>query len=198
MRFQYVFFVFWCAIPVLVGLSQESTLQHAADPKTPATETTEGAGLLDADFNSAPTFIKSDSLLLKSQDHFIEYKGHVEVLHQDMKMTCDLLQATYKGDNTIDKLVALKNVFITKGPNIRARGEKAVYDKASETITLTENPELQQDGSVLTADQIRIFIKEDRSVAEGEVRVKLTQTEPDASSRPNAPQGRRGKGALLP
>jgi len=133
----------------------------------------EASGLLTADFGGAPTFISSDSLVLQSQARLLEYQGAVEVIHGDLNLKCDVLQVVYDENNKIEELIALKNVFITKGPNIRARGEKAVYEETEETLTLTENPELQQDGSVLTADLIRIFLAEDRSVAEGEVRVKL-------------------------
>ena len=102
------------------------------------------------------------------------------MIHTDLNLKCDLLQVIYNEDNQIEELIALKNVFITKGDTIRARGERAVYEQADESLTLTENPELQQDGSVLTADRIRIFLAEDRSVAEGEVRVKLLRKDEPA------------------
>lgn len=94
-----------------------------------------------------------------------------------MRLTCDELVAYYSEKNEIQKIVAEKNVFIEKGKEVQARSEKAVYEQATETVTLTENPEMVQNGSVLSADLIRIFLNEDRSVAEGAVRVKLLQTE---------------------
>ncbi|RMG40463.1 MAG: lipopolysaccharide transport periplasmic protein LptA [Candidatus Dadabacteria bacterium] len=126
-----------------------------------------------ADFNNEPTYIKSNSLLLKPEQRQFEYKGNVELLHGDLRLTADVLKGTYNKANEIETLTALTNVVITKGDKINAKSERADYQKSTETLTLTENPELQQNGSVLTADTIRIFLNEDRSEAEGAVRVKL-------------------------
>ncbi|MDC0358065.1 hypothetical protein OAO01_04550 [Oligoflexia bacterium] len=138
-------------------------------------EKKEEHGLLNADFDNLPTYIKSDSLILKSNARVFEYTGHVHVKQGDMVLTCDLLEGTYDENNQIKQLIAMRNVFITKGEDVRARSERAIYDAPSETITLTENPELQQKESVLTADLIRIFLREDRSTAEGAVRVKMIE-----------------------
>ena len=61
--------------------------------------------------------------------------------------------------NEIEELLATGNVTITKGEGIKARSEKAVYDKKTETLTLTNNPELTQDGSALLADKIVIYLQ---------------------------------------
>ncbi|MCB0318048.1 MAG: hypothetical protein KDD56_04775 [Bdellovibrionales bacterium] len=140
-------------------------------------------GLLGEDFGKQPTYVKSDTLTLKAEDHFFVYQGNVQVKQADMLLTADKMEGNYTEDNQIKDLTAVKNVVITKGINIRANSEKAFYDATNETVTLTENPELQQDGSVLTADKIIIFLEEDRSVAEGQVRVKLIENEEkDANS----------------
>lgn len=133
--------------------------------------------LLSADFDKLPTYIKADTLLLKSAEHIFVYNGNVEVKHGDMIITSDSLEGKYDQSNQIQQLVALKNVTITRGEDVRANGERAVYEKSTESVTLTENPELVQNGSVLSADTIKIFLKENRSVAEGEVRVKLIKKE---------------------
>ena len=114
-------------------------------------------------------------MTLFSEKHFVVYKDNVEVLHEDMRLTCDRLEVRYTEGNEIDKIFAYDNVFITRENGTRARSEKAVYDKKTDTITLTVNPEVQENGSVVTADTIRIFLQEDRSEAEGSVRVKLVE-----------------------
>ena len=129
--------------------------------------------LFSGDFNKLPTYIKSKSLNLKTDERVFVYSGDVEVKQGDMTLTCESLQGTYNENNQIEQLVAQKNVNIIKGENIRGSGSKAIFEAASQTVTLTDNPELQQNDSVLTADSIKIFLKENRSVAEGEVRVKL-------------------------
>ncbi|MCI5064295.1 hypothetical protein MRY87_01070 [bacterium] len=126
-------------------------------------------------------------MTLFSEQRKVEYRKNVEVLHEDIKMTCDRLEALYTIDNAIDKIIAYDNVFIARENGTHARSEKALYEKASEIITLTVNPEVQEKGSVVTADIIRIYLKEDRSEAEGEVRVKLVQ-QPDTAEEPTPQQ----------
>lgn len=150
--------------------SQEKSKEDSAKDKAP-----EQNALMDLDFNDQPTYIRSKSLSLKSKERVFEYQNDVQVKQGDMTITCKFLTGTYDEQNQIKELIARDNVFITKGEDIRARSEKAIYDAATETVTLTENPELQQKDSVLTADLIRIFLKEDRSTAEGQVRVKLVE-----------------------
>lgn len=153
-----------------LGKMNEQTEETGNEPKNP---------LLDTDFSKAPTFIKSKSLVLHSESRKFEYLGNVEVKQGNMLMTCDTLEGFYDESNQIQKLNAKRNVVITKGEGIRATSEKAVYLREDETLTLTESPELLQEESVLTADVVRIFLKEDRSVAEGQVRVKLVQSKDD-------------------
>lgn len=150
-----------------------------ADPKNSNQLGQAKPAILEGDFNSGPTYIKSDTLSLKSVQRQFVYNGNVEVKQGDMTLTSDTLEGSYDKDNKIEKLTALKNVVIIKGEEMRATSEKAVYEAKSETVVLTDNPELQQNGSVLTADLIRIFLKENTSTAEGAVRVKLIKKEED-------------------
>lgn len=120
-----------------------------------------------------PTFIKSDKLHLKGNSRFFVYTGNVEVKQEDLLLTCSELEGEYNENNEITSLTAKKNVVIHKGDNIRARSEHAVYRAKDDSLVLTENPEVDQQGSILTADTITIFLSENRSQAEGNVRAKL-------------------------
>ena len=122
-----------------------------------------------------PTYIKSQSLTLFNQERRFLYSGGVEVTHGDMIMTSELLEGFYDENNKVQKLIATKGVTITKAPDVRATCERAVYEAATAVVTLTENPELQQGESVLTSDVVRIFLNENRSAAEGQVRVKMVR-----------------------
>lgn len=157
-------------LPVVIVLMLLSwQLAQAAQPS----EDQKSVATLEEGFDKLPTYIKSDTLTLKSEEKLFVYSGNVEVLQGDMTLTSDILEGTYDENNKIQQLVARQNVVIIKGDGIRAHGERATYEAATETVLLTENPELQQNGSVLTADLIKIFLKENRSAAEGSVRVKL-------------------------
>lgn len=167
--------VFLCGTPV--------SLAAPTDSKTAGDD----AGLFSADFNKEQTEITSDSLTLKAKKRLFVYTGNVHVTQGDLTITSDLLEGAYDINNKIQKLVAKKNVKITKGEGIKANSEKAVYVNKTETLELTENPSIDQDGSLLTADLIRIFLKEDRSEAEGTVRVRLKDSTDPQTKQEKAP-----------
>jgi len=156
----------------LIALGMTLALLTAAAAEVPATSPDTNFGL-SPDFESLPTFITSDTLLLKSDQRIFTYSGNVIVKHGDMTLASDLLEGSYDDQNQVKQLLAKSNVVITKGADIRATSQQAVYDKATETVTLTDNPALTQKGSTLEADIVRVFLKENRSTAEGSVRVKL-------------------------
>jgi lipopolysaccharide transport protein LptA len=140
-----------------------------------------------SEMSKLPTFIKASSLVLRGNDRVFAYEGGVEVRQGDLTLTATALEGKYTEKNQIDQLTAKDNVVIVKGENIRATGERAIFENATQTITLTNNPELQQEGSVLTADTIKIFLEENRSVAEGNVRVKLVKKESSGADSPALP-----------
>lgn len=181
-----VLFLFLCLVSIVSSAHSQPTPPSAHESKASSSLTMQ----TDED---APTLIKSDSLELQAEERVFYYRGNVEVRQGDLILTSQELQGRYNENNEIETLTALRSVFITKGEGIKARGEKAVYTKASETVVLTDNPELQQEGSVLSADSITIFLLEDRSVAEGTVRVKLVNDEKSQKG----PQQVGGPAALL-
>lgn len=124
-----------------------------------------------------PTTITSDSMTLKSKEQTFVYSGNVVLKKGDFTMTSKKLEGRYNDDQGIEELRAFDDVHITKGETIKARSNKAVYDKSSETMILTDNPEITEDQSILTADIVTIYLTENRSLAEGNVRVKLIQTD---------------------
>lgn len=160
---------FVCASSV-VNAEPEATVAP-----TPVSQKLESP-LMGDDFNKLPTYIKSDTLNLKSDDRVFVYSGNVEVKHGDMTLTTDTLEGKYSQNNKVELLTAKGNVLVLKGDTLRANGEKGVYEAGTEVVTLTENPELQQNGSVLTADIIKLYLNENRSSAEGAVRVKMVKT----------------------
>ena len=159
-----------CVVIFVAALLVKSAVQAAPQPQAK-----DPASFSNFRNSDESTFIKSDSLVLHSKDRFFEYKGNVEVKNGDLTLLADRLEGRYNEHNDITDLVAFNNVHITKGENVKANGEKAVYLAASQTVTITENPEMLKEGSVLSADKITIFLNEDRSEAEGKVRVKLLQ-----------------------
>lgn len=134
-------------------------------------------------FGKLPTYIKSESLTLQAKERIFTYSGNVEIENGDLKITCDTLQGTYTEKNEISTMTAMHNIVITRGPTLRATCEKAFFDATSNSITLTENPELLQDGSILSADSIVLNIETNQSEAKGNVRVKLVKPSKDEEQK---------------
>lgn len=138
---------------------------------------------LEFDFDNQPTYIKSNQLTLYSKERRFVYTGEVEMTQGEMVLTSKKLEGFYDKNNEIQSLVATGNVVITKGEHLRGTGGRATYKKKTETIELTENPELQKKNSVLTADLITIFVQEDRSTAKGSVRVKVVDDKKESGDK---------------
>lgn len=151
-----------------------------ATPKAVPTEPPSQAPDLDAlskiqgTNSKEPTFINSDTLTLDADKRVFVYAGNVEVKQGLMTLTCAEIEGRYNEKNQIDTIDARTDVVIVK-EEIRGTAQKAFFDAKTNTVTLTENPEVQQNGSILSADVIKIFLNENRSVAEGTVRVKLVE-----------------------
>lgn len=152
-----------------------SSTQQSASGKTTVSNPL-AAATTSEEFGKLPTNITSDTLVLHSEDRVFIYKGNVVVSQGDMQLVSKVLEGTYNEQNQIEKMVAKGEVVITK-QEIKATCQKALYNAVEGTVTLTENPQLQQKDSVLTADRIKVFLAENRSEAEGNVRVTLIKPE---------------------
>lgn len=137
------------------------------------------------DFGKLPTNITSDTLTLNAKTRIFTYKGNVTVTQGDMTLLSKVVEGSYSEKNEIQKIVARGDVIITKA-EIKATSQLATYDAVAGIITLTENPQLQQGESVLIADRIKVYVRENRSQAEGNVRVTFVKKDmPDAASTSN-------------
>jgi lipopolysaccharide transport protein LptA len=157
-------------------------------PKAAETKkVTQGLGGIANDdaLKKAPTIINSKSLEVDSNNRIFYYKQAVVVKQADLTLLCDELEGHYDQNNQIEKLIAKKNVLITKGATIKASSQRAVYEAKSQIITLTQNPQLEQNGSLLSADVVKVFVAEDRSVAEGDVQVTLINSPAPAQTTPS-------------
>jgi lipopolysaccharide export system protein LptA len=131
--------------------------------------------------SNAPTIITSDTLDLDTKTRDFVYTGNVVVIQEDMKLVCDKLIGSYDANNQIQSLSARSNVIITKGADIQAQSQRADYDPKTEMMKLTENPSLIRGGSELRSEVIKIFLRTEKTLAEGKVQMKVL--EKDASSQ---------------
>lgn len=122
-----------------------------------------------------PVLVKSNTLSLDANTREFTYKGNVELRRDGLFITSDTLKGFYNELNELTLVRCEGNVVITRDTTLRATSEKAEFDLLKDIIVLTQSPELQHKGSALTADKVTIFVQEDRSEAEGDVRVKILQ-----------------------
>lgn len=157
-----------------ITLPQSADTESKKDDK-PRSDSLKGVFSNTSDTKS-PLNIKSDTLELNSKDHIFIYKGNVELTRDDMKVNSKRLEGRYDEENRMQTVLCIGDVVITKGPSIKATSNRALYKVASSIVELTEGPELYRDGNILIADKVTIFLNEERSEAEGNVRVKVTKT----------------------
>jgi lipopolysaccharide export system protein LptA len=157
-----------------------ATLSPASSPSpTPTHEL--GSLFNRKEMNKEPTFINSKTLTVNHNTKIFEYTGDVVVTQGDMKLTSKSLTGVYSEKNDIETLTAKGDVVITKGEDMKARGNRAFYRAADQTVLLTESPEIEQKGNLLSADEIKVFLDENRSVASGQVRVKVLNRDSNVS-----------------
>jgi len=174
-----------CLAPVENSTAETPSPKSAAATPAPDTTPSASTSVFDQqaygdDFSKLPTKITSDTLSLNAKQRVFIYKGNVVVEQGDMRLISKTLEGTYGEDNQIQKLIAKGDVKITK-QEIEATSQQALYDALAATVTLSENPELKQGESILTADKIKVFLKENRSQAEGAVRVTLVKNKDSAA-----------------
>ncbi len=84
--------------------------------------------------------------------------------------------ATQESKKEIKFIEAKSHVKIAKGDS-RAKCQHALYDKQAEVIILRGAPVVWQAGTRVSGRKITMFLKENRSVVEGETRVTIEEYE---------------------
>lgn len=169
---------------LLVGflVSDSFAATPATAPNTASSKKSSGEGLASVikggtGQNEAPMFIRSDNFQLDSKNRLFIYRDNVEVVKGDLTITADVMNGKYDANNVLQEITCENNVVITRSDRLKATANHAFYDLKKDRITLTEGPELDDRGNVLTADKVIILVKEDRSEAEGHVRVKVIKSD---------------------
>jgi lipopolysaccharide transport protein LptA len=172
------------SIMIPTWVFSEDVLEKSGDKDTTTVSEQEETGFkkaLSGGNSDSPLFIKSDTLTLDSKDRIFTYKGNVRIVRDDMDITTDVMIGRYAESQELESILCVGNVVITRGDEMRATSNRAFYNVAGAKIDLTDEPELARDGNILSADKIVIFVDEDRSEAEGNVRVKVIKSDESGS-----------------
>ncbi len=129
--------------------------------------------------------ITSEKLVYDNLNSVFTYTGNVLATDGSYVIKSDRLTGNMNKTQELEKLFASGSVVITQGTNLRTFSEKADFDFAKNLIVLTEDPELEKDNSLLTAEKIYYNTETEQSQAEGEVDVKiLEEAKIGTSSKP--------------
>ncbi len=154
---------------LLVGLLLVSGRKTVAD-ESPLAGLEEGGIFSGVGFDpdAGPVMIKADVLEVDYLGDQLTYRGNVVVRQSDMVLKSNQLTLVYHVENAdpIVKVVATGNVVIKKGETV-VQGGRAVYDRVTQTIVLSEEPVLRQGPNQIGGERIKVFLAEGRSVVEG-------------------------------
>jgi len=121
------------------------------------------AGLASAQINSdQPLEIEADTLDVHNEQGLAVYEGQVDAVRGEAQLRTDRMEVYFAsaqdgagiGDRDVIRAIAIGNVYYVT-PTQVATGERAVYDVAADTITLT-GPEVvvTQGCDVLTGTEV--------------------------------------------
>jgi lipopolysaccharide export system protein LptA len=156
----------------------------------PAKEPPKGGALFDAGSfgnKKEPIVITSDTLEYDYKTNVVVYRGDVLAAQGETKVRSDTLTVTLaaqkdsdppdtgkKGDQRLQEVIAVGNVRIDNGTRW-ATGGRAVFEQATRTLVLTENPVLHDGANEVSGDLVTLYLDENRSVVDGgRRRVKAT------------------------
>ncbi|MBW1670586.1 MAG: lipopolysaccharide transport periplasmic protein LptA [Deltaproteobacteria bacterium] len=126
-----------------------------------------------------PIHIESDLMEAMDKSGIVVFTGHVKATRGNLIIRSDKLEVFYEkrkqGVETkkaVKKTVATGHVRITQGERV-GTGEKAVYDKPAEKITITGDAQVLEGPNRVSGKRIIFFINEDRSIVEGSSETKV-------------------------
>jgi lipopolysaccharide export system protein LptA len=120
-----------------------------------------------------PIAYSADSLEYQEDKRLLVLTGNVDVTQDSSRLQADKLTITFKpagqaaagaevGAGDIDRMVAEGRVFFVR-PQQRARGDRAIYDVNSDTVTFTGNVVIASDDNVTRSDTVVLEISNQRT-----------------------------------
>ncbi|MFT4577307.1 MAG: lipopolysaccharide export system protein LptA [Nitrospinales bacterium] len=138
--------------------------------------------------NKNPIEITSDRMRSEDGGLKIIFSGNVVGYWGELKITSDILEVyNTKDKKETDEIVAIGNVFITRGKK-RAKGDKAVYLDKLQKIILTGTPKATawEEGNMIEGREMIFLLDKDRFVANNRVRMKIyPKDEGDKKEKPS-------------
>ena len=139
------------------------------------------------------TVITSNTMTASSQTNQAIFRDDVKMVQEELVVHSDIMVVHFKEKGSTESslivrpssqqsqkeirfIEAKSHVKIAKGDS-RAICQHALYDKQAEKIILRGSPVVWQAGTRVSGRKITMFLKENRSVVEGNTRVTIEESE---------------------
>lgn len=118
-----------------------------------------------------PISYSADNLEYTDNQHQLVLTGNVDVTQSDSRLQSDKLTLFFHdgaqgqnalGSGDIDKIIAEGQVYYVR-PEQKARGDHAVYDTASDTVTFTGNVVVASDENIIRGETLVLEISGGRT-----------------------------------
>ncbi len=119
---------------------------------------------------SLPIEVAAEALEVRQEERMAVFTGNVDATQGELRLQADEVQIHYQAGegsgSDVTRLNANGEVHVSS-PRETARGDWAIYDVASETVTMGGNVVLTQGPNVIEGDQLIINLATGRSRIEG-------------------------------
>jgi lipopolysaccharide export system protein LptA len=119
-----------------------------------------------------PIAYSADTLEYQEDKRVLLLTGNVDVTQDNARLQADRLTITFKpaggqaganvGAGDIDRMIAEGRVFYVR-PQQKARGDRAVYDTNSDTVTFSGNVVIASDENVTRSDLVVLEVSNQRT-----------------------------------
>lgn len=154
-------------MPIVLGLVLIITCVTVICP--PHACAIEGASDLTVEnLSRKPIEITAKELIAETQNRRVVFQGDVVATQNSLIIYSDSLIAEYDEDGkTIARIEAIGNVKVVQERIREARGDRAIFINADQTVELSGNTVVSEGDSRLIGERLILYIAENRSVIHG-------------------------------
>lgn len=133
-----------------------------------------GAAQAQLSASRGPIAYSADALDYQEDKRLLVLTGNVDVTQDNTRLQADRLTITFKpsgsaraggaemGAGDIDRMIAEGRVFFVR-PQQKARGDRAIYDTNTDTVTFSGNVVIASDDNVTRSDTVVLEISNQRT-----------------------------------
>jgi lipopolysaccharide export system protein LptA len=141
---------------------------EGAEPGPPLGSLESALGGFSLAGERGPVRIDANSMEFDYKNMVLTYRGTVTVVQADLQLRSQVLRVTLDRERAghAKEVVAEGDVQIDKGER-HASGERAVFDDAARTVTLSGRARLRDGTNEVAGERVVVYLDEQRSVVDG-------------------------------